>query len=84
MDRTKLPPHIQYAIEHEERCIKFREKQIKNYKRKIKYLEAGVEPSIASKKIPPLHGVIFDAKEYYRLRKGYEEKRDKKCKKKKK
>ncbi len=69
----EIPKHLQYAIEHEESCIKMREWQIEGYKEKIKLLKSRVDYEEVNKKIKPrianTAGINFSFSKYNELKK---------------
>ena len=68
----KLPPHILYAIEHEEKCIELRKDQIKSYRKKIKLLKSGMKMGEVNREIIPIKsGFQYNTRFYWKLKRGW-------------
>lgn len=68
-----LPPHIQYAIAYEAKCIELRRSQIDNYEKKIELLMKGIKPSEVFRRCPPIYADLkFNYKEYHQLKEKHE------------
>lgn len=78
----KLPKFLQFAINHERRCIKFRLKQIENYAQRINLMMAGMDYTDTFKTIRPTHGVPFPKEAYIKMRDEWEAEQEFKKKKK--
>lgn len=64
IDQRELPKHIVFAIKFEEKCIKYRKKQITNYKKRIILMQKGVCYFDTFKKIKATKGLGFPTKVY--------------------
>jgi hypothetical protein len=78
-DRMKEPDkflakHLRFAVEHEQKCVKMRLKQIEQYLDRISLLEEGTEYGDTFKLISCIHGIPFPKEEYERLKKIEEKK----------
>jgi len=68
-----LPPFLQYAIEHERNCVKFRIMQIKQYLDRLELMFAGMDYIDTFNRIKSIQGVPFNKEEYVYLRNAYEQ-----------
>lgn len=72
--KKELQYHIEYAIEHEKRCIELREKQIKSYKKRIKLLKSGLKMGEVNKEVVPIKPDFrYNVKYYWKLRHEWED-----------